>query len=191
MKSSRTGHHWLLAVVATLALQALSPSAARAQEPATVAAAAGLRPVAPTSPPASPIWKPTSQLRAQGPQRARPGPQRLDDDLDCAGAFHGPCRGWLCSTAAWSGARTCLSVLAQCLGTAGVVTILGGRSATASVLAAGRPSWGRSSSPFLKGVGNAPNRTMGVGFAQRVSMYQMMFCHHHARADRGAPSPSA
>jgi len=39
MKSSRTGHRWLIAVVATLALQALSPSGARAQEPATVAAA--------------------------------------------------------------------------------------------------------------------------------------------------------
>jgi len=44
--------------------------------------------------------------------------------------------------------KNVLSVLAQCLGTAGVSTILWWAFATASVLAAGRPSWGRSSSPF-------------------------------------------
>ena len=175
MKSSRTGHHWLLAVVATLALQALSPSAARAQEPATVAAA----PAAASGPD---LATRVADLEAYFTNSAPKA-------LSVPGPGH---NAWMMTSTAlvlfmtlpglalfYGGLvrrKNVLSVLAQCLGTAGVVTILWWAFGYSLCFGSGSPILGSLKFAFLKGVGNAPNPDYGAWVSHNVfSMYQMMF----------------
>ena len=72
--------------------------------------------------------------------------------------------------------KNVLSVLAQCLGTAGVVTILWWAFGYSLCFGSGSPILGSLKFAFLKGVGNAPNPDYGAWVSHNVfSMYQMMF----------------
>ena len=72
--------------------------------------------------------------------------------------------------------KNVLSVLAQCLGTAGVVTILWWAFGYSLAFGSGSPILGSLKFAFLKGVGNAPNPDYGAWVSHNVfSMYQMMF----------------
>jgi Amt family ammonium transporter len=72
--------------------------------------------------------------------------------------------------------KNVLSVLAQCLGTAGVVTILWWAFGYSFAFSSGSPILGSLKFAFLKGVGNAPNPDYGAWVSHNVfSMYQMMF----------------
>jgi Amt family ammonium transporter len=73
--------------------------------------------------------------------------------------------------------KNVLSVLAQCLGIAGLVTILWwalGYSVAFS--SGGKPFWGSLDWAFLKGVGSSPNTDYAAWVSHNVfSMYQLMF----------------
>ena len=72
--------------------------------------------------------------------------------------------------------KNVLSVMAQCLGTAGVVTVLWWAFGYSLVFGSGSPVLGSLKFAFLKGVGNAPNPDYGAWVSHNVfSMYQMMF----------------
>ena len=72
--------------------------------------------------------------------------------------------------------KNVLSVMAQCLGCAGVVTILWWLCGYSLVFATGSPVLGSLKFAFLKGVGAAPNADYGAWVSQSVfSMYQLMF----------------
>jgi len=72
--------------------------------------------------------------------------------------------------------KNVLSVLAQCLGTAGVVTIMWWAFGYSFSFGSGSPILGSLKFAFLKGVGNAPNPDYGAWVSHNVfSMYQMMF----------------
>ncbi len=72
--------------------------------------------------------------------------------------------------------RNVLSVLAQCLGIAGLVTILWWAVGYSLVFASGNPIFGSLKFAFLKGVDGAPNTDYAYWVSQNVfSMYQMMF----------------
>ncbi len=73
-------------------------------------------------------------------------------------------------------AKNILSVLAQCLGLAGLVTILWWAVGYSFVFSTGGPILGDLSFAFLKGVDSAPNTNYSYWVSQNVfSMYQMMF----------------
>lgn len=72
--------------------------------------------------------------------------------------------------------KNVLSVLAQCLGIAGLVTILWWAVGYSLVFAPGTPYLGGLKYAFLKGVGAAPNTDYSYWVSHNVfSMYQLMF----------------
>jgi len=72
--------------------------------------------------------------------------------------------------------KNVLSVMAQCLGCAGVVTILWWAIGYSFVFASGTPYLGGAKFALLDGVGAAPNADYGAWVSQSVfSMYQLMF----------------
>jgi Amt family ammonium transporter len=72
--------------------------------------------------------------------------------------------------------KNVLSVLAQCLGIAGLVTILWWAVGYSLVFTKGGPLLGGLSKMFLNGVGPAPNTDYAYWVSENVfSMYQMMF----------------
>jgi Amt family ammonium transporter len=72
--------------------------------------------------------------------------------------------------------KNVLSVLAQCLGIAGLVTILWWAVGYSLVFTKGGPFIGGLSKAFLAGVGSAPNGDYAYWVSESVfSMYQMMF----------------
>jgi ammonium transporter, Amt family len=72
--------------------------------------------------------------------------------------------------------KNVLSVLAQCLGTAGLVTILWWAFGYSFAFSNGSPFLGNLSLAFLKGVNAAPNTNYAYWVSQSVyAMYQLMF----------------
>jgi Amt family ammonium transporter len=72
--------------------------------------------------------------------------------------------------------KNILSVVAQCFGCAGLVTILWWAFGYSAVFASGGPILGSMKFAFLSGVGSAPNADYGPWVSHSVfSMYQMMF----------------
>ena len=72
--------------------------------------------------------------------------------------------------------KNVLSVLAQCMGIAGLVTILWWLCGYSIAFHAGKPFWGSLDWAFLKGVDSAPNTDYGAWVSHNVfSMYQLMF----------------
>jgi Amt family ammonium transporter len=72
--------------------------------------------------------------------------------------------------------KNVLSVLAQCLGIAGLVTILWWACGYSIAFHAGKPFWGALDWAFLKGVDSNPNTDYGAWVSHNVySMYQLMF----------------
>ncbi len=72
--------------------------------------------------------------------------------------------------------KNVLSVMAQCLGCAGIVTILWWLVGYSFVFATGSPFLGSTQFLFLKGVGAAPNPNYAPWVSQSVfAMYQLMF----------------
>jgi ammonium transporter, Amt family len=72
--------------------------------------------------------------------------------------------------------KNILSVMAQCFGCAGVVTLLWWIAGYSFAFAPGTPFLGSLKFAFLNGVGPAPNGDYAAWVSQNVfSMYQMMF----------------
>jgi Amt family ammonium transporter len=72
--------------------------------------------------------------------------------------------------------KNVLSVLAQCIGIAGLVSILWWAVGYSLVFAPGNPFLGGLSHAFLRGVTSAPNADYGAWVSQNVfAMYQLMF----------------
>jgi Amt family ammonium transporter len=72
--------------------------------------------------------------------------------------------------------KNVLSVMAQCLGCAGMVTILWWAVGYSLTFASGSPVFGSMKFAFLEGVGAAPNADYGAWVSHSVfSMYQLMF----------------
>jgi len=72
--------------------------------------------------------------------------------------------------------KNILSIMAQCMGIAGLVAILWWAVGYSFAFAPGSPFLGGSDYFFLKGVGAAPNTTYAAWVSQDVfSMFQMMF----------------
>jgi len=72
--------------------------------------------------------------------------------------------------------KNILSVMAQCLGCAGLVTILWWAFGYSGVFASGSPVFGSMKFAFLKGVTSLPNGDYAAWVSQNVfSMYQLMF----------------
>ena len=72
--------------------------------------------------------------------------------------------------------KNVLSVMAQCLGIAGLVTILWWVCGYSIAFHSGKPFWGALDWKFLKGVDSSPNPDYGTWVSHNVySMYQLMF----------------
>jgi Amt family ammonium transporter len=72
--------------------------------------------------------------------------------------------------------KNALSVLAQCLGVAGMVTILWWLCGYSIAFHSGKPFWGSLDWAFLHGVDSKPNTDYGAWVSHNVfSMYQLMF----------------
>ncbi len=72
--------------------------------------------------------------------------------------------------------KNVLSVLAQCFGAAGMVTILWWLCGYSIAFHAGKPFWGSLDWAFLHGVDSKPNTDYGAWVSHNVfSMYQLMF----------------
>src|SRR5437773_1337880 len=72
--------------------------------------------------------------------------------------------------------KNVLSVLAQCLGIAGLVTILWWVCGYSIAFHSGKPFWGALDWKFLSGVDSSPNADYGAWVSHNVySMYQLMF----------------
>jgi len=72
--------------------------------------------------------------------------------------------------------KNVLSVLAQCLGIAGLVTILWWACGYSIAFHGGKPFWGSLEWAFLNGVDSSPNTDYGAWVSHNVfSMYQLMF----------------
>jgi ammonium transporter, Amt family len=72
--------------------------------------------------------------------------------------------------------KNVLSVMAQCMGIAGVVTLLWWVGGYSMAFAPGSPFLGGFDYAFLSGVGGAPNTTYAGWVSQNIfSMYQLMF----------------
>jgi Amt family ammonium transporter len=72
--------------------------------------------------------------------------------------------------------KNVLSVLAQCLGIAGLVTILWWACGYSIAFHGGKPYWGSMEWAFLNGVDSNPNTDYGAWVSHNVySMYQLMF----------------
>jgi ammonium transporter, Amt family len=176
MKSSRTGRDLLLPVVVALAVYALSLSGARADEPAAVPAVAAAAAVS------HDLATRVSDLEAYVTNTA-------PKVLSAPGPGH---NAWMMTSTAlvlfmtlpglalfYGGLvrrKNVLSVLAQCLGTAGVVTIMWWAFGYSLCFGSGSPVLVSLKFAFLRGVGNTPNPDYGAWVSHNVfSMYQMMF----------------
>jgi Amt family ammonium transporter len=163
-------------VVAAFALNALSLSGARAEEQGVVPAAAAAAAVGPDL--ATRVADLEAYLTNTAPKA-----------LSVPGPGH---NAWMMTSTAlvlfmtlpglalfYGGLvrrKNVLSVLAQCLGTAGVVTILWWAFGYSLCFGSGSPILGSLKFAFLKGVGSAPNPDYGAWVSHNVfSMYQMMF----------------
>src|SRR3989440_6655127 len=72
--------------------------------------------------------------------------------------------------------KNVLSVLAQCFGIAGLVTILWWAAGYSIAFHSGKPFWGALDWKFLNGVDSTPNADYGAWVSHNVySMYQLMF----------------
>lgn len=72
--------------------------------------------------------------------------------------------------------KNVLSVLAQCLGIAGLVTILWWLCGYSIAFHSGKPFWGSMDWAFLRGVDSNPNTDYGAWVSHNIySMYQLMF----------------
>lgn len=72
--------------------------------------------------------------------------------------------------------KNVLSVLAQCLGIAGMVTLIWWAVGYSIAFHAGKPFWGTLDWAFLKGVDSTPNTDYGAWVSHNVfAMFQMMF----------------
>jgi Amt family ammonium transporter len=72
--------------------------------------------------------------------------------------------------------KNVLSVLAQCFGIAGLVTILWWAAGYSIAFHSGKPFWGQLDWKFLTGVDSSPNTDYGAWVSHNVySMYQLMF----------------
>jgi Amt family ammonium transporter len=72
--------------------------------------------------------------------------------------------------------KNVLSVLAQCMGIAGLVSILWWLCGYSIAFHSGKPFWGSLDWAFLRGVDSAPNTDYGAWVSHNVfSMYQLMF----------------
>ncbi|MFO1498802.1 MAG: ammonium transporter [Verrucomicrobiota bacterium] len=72
--------------------------------------------------------------------------------------------------------KNVLSVLAQCLGIAGLISILWWLCGYSIAFHSGKPFWGSLDWAFLKGVDSTPNTDYGAWVSHNVfSMYQLMF----------------
>src|SRR6266480_2748423 len=72
--------------------------------------------------------------------------------------------------------KNVLSVLAQCFGIAGLVTILWWAAGYSIAFHSGKPFWGALDWAFLHGVDSSPNADYGAWVSHNVySMYQLMF----------------
>jgi Amt family ammonium transporter len=176
MKSSRTAREWLLPVVVVLAVGASSRSVARAEEQGSAAAAVPATAGGPDL--AARVADLEAYLTNSAPKA-----------LSVPGPGH---NAWMMTSTAlvlfmtlpglalfYGGLvrrKNVLSVLAQCLGTAGVVTIMWWAFGYSFSFGSGSPILGSLKFAFLKGVGNAPNPDYGAWVSHNVfSMYQMMF----------------
>jgi ammonium transporter len=176
MKSSRTACEWLLPVVVVLAVGASSRSVARAEEQGSAAAAVPATAGGPDL--AARVADLEAYLTNSAPKA-----------LSVPGPGH---NAWMMTSTAlvlfmtlpglalfYGGLvrrKNVLSVLAQCLGTAGVVTIMWWAFGYSFSFGSGSPILGSLKFAFLKGVGNAPNPDYGAWVSHNVfSMYQMMF----------------
>jgi len=119
---------------------------------------------------------PPAHGRLQAGGRAWSRPQRLDDDQFRAGIVHDlarpvPVYGGLVRR------KNILSVIAQCFGIAGLVTILWVVFGYSMVFADGSgPFWGNMKFAMLKGVDSLPNTNYAYWVSHNVfSMYQLMF----------------
>src|SRR5206468_4236914 len=73
-------------------------------------------------------------------------------------------------------AKNVLTVLAQCFGIAGLVTILWWAAGYSIAFHSGKPFWGALDWKFLTGVDSSPNPDYGAWVSHNVySMYQLMF----------------
>ena len=172
MKSSRTGQKWLLPAVVVLALCPLSLSRARAEGQTPVPAAVAGPDLA------TRVADLEAYLTNTAPKAlSTPGPGHnawmmtstalvLFMTLPGLALFYG----------GLVRRKNVLSVLAQCLGTAGVVTIMWWAFGYSLCFGSGSPILGSLKFAFLKGVGNTPNPDYGAWVSHNVfCMYQMMF----------------
>ncbi|HWZ90729.1 MAG TPA: ammonium transporter [Polyangiaceae bacterium] len=182
---------WLVLLFALLV--ALAPARAHAEEPAAnpmaSPAAAAPAPGSPQGPTTAELEKRIFDLEAYVNNGARADADLSKSKVGGAGPGH---NGWMmvCSAlvlfmtlpglALFYGglvrSKNVLSVMAQCLGLAGVVTILWWAFGYSFTFAPGSPFLGTAKFAFLRGVGAAPN----VDYSQWVShdvfaMYQLMF----------------
>jgi Amt family ammonium transporter len=182
---------WL--VLLTALLVALVPARARAEEPgsspvpASVSAAPAL--ASPQQASTAELEKRIVDLEAYVNNSARVEADLSKSKVGGPGPGH---NGWLmvCSAlvlfmtlpglALFYGglvrSKNVLSVMAQCLGLAGVVTILWWAFGYSFVFAPGSPFLGTAKFAFLKGVGATPNTDYSQWVSHDVfAMYQLMF----------------
>ena len=174
MKSRRFFREFLVAGVALAALGVLSPAAADEQNPA---------------PAAAPVPAATPDLAARVADLEAYITNSAPKTLIAPGPGH---NAWMMTSTAlvlfmtlpglalfYGGLvrrKNVLSVLAQCLGAAGVVTLMWWAFGYSVAFSSGSPIVGSLKFAFLKGVGNLPNADYGAWVSHNVfSMYQMMF----------------
>src|SRR5262245_30777787 len=179
---------WLLALaaVASFLLAAFVPLPAGAQEPAGAAPAPAAPATAPAPTPAE-LEKRIADLEAYVNNGARG--DAATSKVPGAGPGH---NAWMMTSAAlvlfmtlpglalfYGGlvrGKNVLSVMAQCLGLAGVVAILWWAVGYSFAFASGNPFLGGTKFALLDGVDSAPNGDYAAWVSQNVfSMYQLMF----------------
>jgi len=183
----------LFLLSATMFLLAAPSTRQAVAQPGTAEPTAGAVPAAP-SPAAAPAVAPTAppanvDLAARVADLEAYINNTAPKSLTAPGPGH---NGWMMTSAAlvlfmtlpglalfYGGLvrrKNILSVVAQCFGCAGLVTILWWAFGYSAVFASGGSVLGSMKFAFLQGVGAAPNPDYGAWVSQSVfSMYQMMF----------------
>jgi Amt family ammonium transporter len=179
-----------LAMLGTLALPASFSGLALAQEPAPAAAAA---PPAAAAPAAAPEAAPATPSMAELAAKVALVEAYINNGDPKAGYTSGPGHnGWMMACAAlvlfmtlpglalfYGGLvrrKNVLSVLAQCLGCATMVTVLWWAVGFSFAFSKGTPFLGGLSLAFMSGVGAAPNTDYAYWVSQSVfAMFQLMF----------------
>jgi Amt family ammonium transporter len=168
----------LLALMVTCLGLALAPEPAFADEPAAAAAAA---------PDPAAMEKRIADLEAYVNNGARvkdadskimaPGPGHNGFMMVCAAlVLFMTLPGLALFYGGLVRSKNVLSIMAQCMGIAGLVAILWWAFGYSVAFAPGKPFWGGMDMAFLKGVGATPNTTYAAWVSQDVfSMYQLMF----------------